>query len=203
MSHLTAGAGWVDILGLGAAVSSLVFLHLAPTGLSPGHNPVSQYGITPYRAGYRSATIGLAVAGAGAAVGVARASSGRGVGSAVALLVVFAVARAVISWYPMDAPDAVRTSTGHTHGVIAVVTFTAATLAALQLGRALTGPGRWHALSPWSTGLGLLMAGSVVGMVAARRNEGLRRYFGLVERALYVAIIAWLAMLGVALVHGA
>ena len=121
----------------------------------------------------------------------------------VALLVAFAVARAAISWYPMDAPDAARTSTGHTHGVIAVVTFTAATLAALQLGRALSGAGRWHTPSPWSTAFGLLMVGCVVGLVAARRNAGLRHYFGLVERALYVAIVAWLAMLGIALVHGA
>ncbi|HUY67508.1 MAG TPA: DUF998 domain-containing protein [Acidimicrobiales bacterium] len=203
MNHLTAAGGWLDLLGLVAAVSSLVFLHFAPTGLSPMRNPVSQYGITPYRAGYRSATIGLAIAGAGAAVGVAKTLSGRGVGSVVALLVAFAVARAVISWYPMDAPDRVRTSTGHTHGVIAVVTFAAATLAALQLGRSLAAPGRWHALSPWSTGLGLLMAGCVLGMALTRRNEGLRLYFGLVERGLYVAIIAWLAMLGVALVHGA
>jgi len=48
MNHWTAGAGWLDLLGLVAVVSSLAFLNVAPTGLSPVRNPVSQYGITRY-----------------------------------------------------------------------------------------------------------------------------------------------------------
>jgi hypothetical protein len=39
------------------------------------------------------------------------------------------------------------------------------------------------------------------GVVATRRNPDLRHYIGLVERALYEAVIAWLAMFGIALVH--
>jgi hypothetical protein len=42
MNHWTTGAAWLDVLGLIAAVSSLVFLHFAPAGLSPVRNPVSQ-----------------------------------------------------------------------------------------------------------------------------------------------------------------
>jgi hypothetical protein len=36
---------------------------------------------------------------------------------------------------------------------------------------------------------GVAMALLVIGMVATRRNRGLRGYFGLVERGLYLAII--------------
>jgi hypothetical protein len=70
VNHSIVAVGWVDLAGLGIAVGALVYLHLAPTELSPLQNPVSQYGITPYRAGYRVQTIGLAVGGAAAAIGI-------------------------------------------------------------------------------------------------------------------------------------
>ena len=57
-------AGVIALAALAATVASLGYLHLAPTGLSPIRNAVSQYGITPFRAGYRAATIAFAVAGA-------------------------------------------------------------------------------------------------------------------------------------------
>ena len=76
--------------GLTAAVVSLTYLHLAPTGLSPLRSAVSQFGITKYRAGYRAATLGLAVAGLGAAIGLDKSVHEGGVGVVVALLVVFA-----------------------------------------------------------------------------------------------------------------
>ena len=61
-------------------------------------SPLSQYGFTRYRAGYRVQTIAVAVAvaGAGAAIGIARL---RGpVGLVVALYALFAGTRALISW---------------------------------------------------------------------------------------------------------
>lgn len=158
--------------GLTAAVVSLTYLHLAPTGLSPLRNAVSQFGITEYRAGYRAATLGLAVAGLGAAIGLDKSVHEGGVGVVVALLVVFAVARAIISWFPMDEPGGPRTPTGHNHGVSAIVTFGSATLAALRLGQVLSRGAPWHWLSPWSTVFGVAMALLVIGMVATRRTAG-------------------------------
>jgi len=110
-----------------------------PTGLSPVRNAVSQYGITPFRAGYRVATIAFAAAGIAlaAGIGLALGSGGRPV---VVLLVIFAIARAAISWFPMDVPGSERTSTGQMHGLLAIGAFAAATGAA------------WHRCCPtWRT----------------------------------------------------
>jgi len=59
-----AAAGLIALLALAVTAASLGYLHLAPTGLSPVRNAVSQYGITPFRAGYRVATIAFGAAGA-------------------------------------------------------------------------------------------------------------------------------------------
>ena len=47
-------AGVISLVALAVVVGSLSALHLLPTGLSPVRNAVSQYGITGYRALYRS-----------------------------------------------------------------------------------------------------------------------------------------------------
>ena len=92
------------------AFAALVTLHLLPTGLSPRRNPASHYGITDYRLGYRVLTIGLGVAGLATAIALAMtvpdSAQPRGV---VTVLLLFAVSRAAISWFPKDAPGAQRT----------------------------------------------------------------------------------------------
>ena len=55
--------------GLSIGVVALVVLHLMPSGLSPLRNPVSQYGITRFKAGYRVQTLAYGLAGAGAGTG--------------------------------------------------------------------------------------------------------------------------------------
>jgi len=50
-------AGIIGLLGLAVTVASLAWLQLQPTKLSALRDPVSQYGITGFRAGYRAATI--------------------------------------------------------------------------------------------------------------------------------------------------
>ena len=117
-------AGGVALVGVAIAIASLVYLYLAPTGMSPIHDAVSQYGISKYRAGYRAATMSLGIAGAALAFGVGDVVRGsKGANVAVALLVVFALGRLVISWFPMDEPGSARTSAGQAHGLIAIVTF--------------------------------------------------------------------------------
>jgi hypothetical protein len=44
-------AGLVGEAGLTSTLAFLAYLHVAPTGLSPLRNAMSQYGITAYRAG--------------------------------------------------------------------------------------------------------------------------------------------------------
>ena len=56
-------AGVIALLALAVTVASLTWLHVEPTGLSAVRNPVSQYGITRFRIGYRVATLAFAAAG--------------------------------------------------------------------------------------------------------------------------------------------
>jgi hypothetical protein len=180
-------------------VASLGYLHLAPTGLSPIRNAVSQYGITPFRAGYRAATIAFAVAGAALAVGIDRAAGSRA-SAVIVLLAIFAAARAAISWFPMDAPGVPRTSTGRTHGLLAGAAFGGATIAAFKLAAVLRDGRRWHALAPVSTALGVAMAVCLAGVIVSRSYPALRARFGAIERGFYVSAIAWFAVFAAACV---
>jgi hypothetical protein len=199
---MSAAAGVVSLLALAVVVASLVYLHLRPSGLSPVRNAVSQYGISPFRSGYRVATIAFAVAGAALAFGLDRALTGAGRGLVVGLLAVFALARAVISWFPMDAPGAERTETGRTHGLLALVAFAAVTFAAFRLGGILGAERRWHSLAEVSTALGSAMALCLFGLGLARSTPELRARFGAIERGFYLAAIVWFAVFSLACATG-
>ena len=195
---MTQVAGAVPLLALAVVVASLVYLHIEPTGLSPLRNAVSQYGIASFKAGYRVATIAFGVAAIALAVGLDKALKGAGTRLVVILLVVFAAARCAISWFPMDAPSADRTQTGQMHGLLALVAFVSAGLAALRLGGVLSREGRWHSLAAVSTELGWVMAACLLGLGLARSLPRARERFGLIERALYLSAIAWFAVFAVA-----
>ncbi len=200
---MIVGAGVVALLALAAVVASLTYLHLEPTGLSPVRNAVSQYGITDFRAGYRAATIAFAVAGIALATALHRELSGQRAKLVLLLLVLFAVARAAISWFPMDAPGTERTSTGSMHGVLAIVAFGGVTAAAFRLGSVLSSGPRWHSLGPVSAGLGWAMLGCLLAMMLSRGLPWLRTKFGAIERAFYACAIAWFAVFAVASVTSA
>ncbi|HLK44717.1 MAG TPA: hypothetical protein VKT18_01955, partial [Acidimicrobiales bacterium] len=68
--------GAVAVAGAVVSLGALVVLHLVATGLSPITNPVSQYGITRYRAGYRVQTIAMGVAALACGLGVSRLALG-------------------------------------------------------------------------------------------------------------------------------
>jgi Protein of unknown function (DUF998) len=190
-------AGVAALLALAVTVASLCWLHLEPTGLSPVRNAVSQYGISDYRAGYRVATSAFAAAGAALAAGISQATHG-GATAVVVLLVVFAIARALISWFPMDKPGTERTSTGQTHGLLAIAAFGGVTLAAFRLASVLSRQGQWHSLAPVSTILGWVMLACLIAMGASRALPPVRARFGAVERGFYLSAIAWFAVFGCA-----
>jgi hypothetical protein len=185
-------------VGLGA----VVVLHLLPTGLSPMRNAVSQYGITRYRLGYRIQTIAFAVAASAASVGLVEAAPGRA-RALIALLVVFALARLVISWFPMDEPGSGPTNTGRMHGVIAIVTFIVIALAAIRLGSVAKQVPGWTTLATVSSVIAWIMVASLIAMMVVRRSARVTHstptYFGAVERVFYLAIVAWFVLVGVGL----
>jgi hypothetical protein len=179
--------------GLGTGVTSLVVLHLLPTGLSPIRNPVSQYGISKYRAGYRNMTIAYGVAGVGAAIGIASLPGSPAV--TVLLCAIFAIARAVISWYPMDEPGGERTVTGRRHGLLAIAAFLAIALASRQFAVLLNHDNVQPGLATASNVCGLVMLASLIITVFVRRG-GLPG-FGAVERVFYLGATAWLVVVAV------
>jgi hypothetical protein len=199
---LTMVAGLIALVGLAVVVASLAYLHLAPTGLSPLRNAVSQYGISSFAAGYRVATIAFGIAGLALAAGIDGALSGAGRTVVVALLVVFAAARSAISWFPMDAPGTERTTTGRWHGLLAVTAFACVGLAAFKLATLLEHEQRWHNLAPESSALGWVMLALLLGMWLARSLPPLGARFGAMERAFYAAAIVWCSVFAIACAAG-
>lgn len=179
--------------GLGTGVTSLVVLHLLPTGLSPIRNPVSQYGISRYRAGYRSMSIAYGVAGLGAAIGIASLPGSPAF--TVLLCIIFAACRAVISWYPMDEPGSQRTITGRRHGLLAIAAFLAIALASRQFAALLNQNNAQPGLATASNVCGLVMLVSLIITVFVRRG-GLP-WFGAVERVFYLGATSWLVVVAV------
>ena len=186
MSTTVEVAGAVSLAGTAAAIGVLAYLHVAPTGLSPVRNPVSQYGISTYRWGYRAVTISMGVAGAALGIALHGAVHGSGVAAILALVAIFSVSRLAISWFPMDVPGTERTTTGAVHGLLAIATFGSVAAAAVRLYRVLEGA----------------MVACLVVLMLSRLAQEVRRAFGAVERALYVGILAWLIVIGVACATG-
>ncbi len=194
-------AGIIALVALAATVASLVWLHLQPTKLSPIRDPVSQYGITGYRGGYRAATVAFGAAGLALAVGISQALGTRGL-AAVILLVVFAITRLVISWFPMDVPGTKWTRTGWTHFALAFVAFGSVLAAADVLGAVLSHPGTWHALSPVSMALGYAITASLALFGLGQTVPALRARLGAFERTFYLFAITWCAVFAVACAAG-
>ena len=189
-------AGGVALAALIVVVGALVYLHVAPTGLSPVRNAVSHYGITKFRMGYRVATLAFAVSGLALAVAISRATNGHATGP-ILLLVVFGAARGLISWYPMDAPGSLRTGTGAIHGLLALAAFGGVTIAALRIPHALTDQRMLHGLATTSKVLGFVMLILLICMGLSRSYPALGKRFGLVERGFYLAAIVWFAVFSI------
>lgn len=184
----------VGLAGTAAGLGAFLALHALPTGLSPVRDAVSRYGIGRYRLGYRILTVGMGVAGIALAIGVTVVTpAGTPTAGVVAWLPVFGAARAVISWFPMDAPGSERSWRGTVHGLVALVTFVAITAAAFQVRpvvRAIS-PGSWAVTATRVVAWELLAA--VVATFVTLRSPELRRWFGIAERLIYLGAFALLA----------
>jgi hypothetical protein len=197
MSHSAVVWGATALAGVAVASGSLVVLHTKPTGLSPVRDPVSAYGISPFRAWYRAAVVATGVAGAAEAIGISSAL--RGIRLVVACLWLFAVARVLIAWFPMDREDAARTTKGRIHWILAVVAFGAITVAALRLRSTIGRNGLWPGAYATLSVLAWCMFIAAVASLFIRGTSQLAKWFGAAERVFYVTMLAWLAAVGFAL----
>jgi hypothetical protein len=196
----------VTVTATTVAIATLVFLHGAPTGLSPIRNAVSEYGISEVRVGYRIMAVSMGLAGLAAAAGVGTSfRNSAGVAAPVVLLAVFGLSRLMISWFPMDAPDAPRTPTGVRHGVLALVTFASITAASFELRRLVVRMNSTAALPATGYAAVLLwlswaLLTAVILTLLTRGVPQLRGYFGAAERLIYLGTFALLLAIGIQLI---
>jgi hypothetical protein len=191
---MNVAAGILLALGGAGTLLSLVVVHVLPTGLNPLRDPVSQYGITRYRGWYRAAAISAAVAGVGGALLFAGFEGVVAIVTVV-LLAVFAAARGLIGFFPMDAPDAMPTATGRVHNLLALAAFAPVTAGAFTGAGALHDAG-YATASALSTVCAVVMVVGTIGMIVAAAPR-LRGLFGFAERLIYAGFIAWFGILAV------
>jgi hypothetical protein len=189
----------ISLLGVFVCLGCLIYLHVAPTGLNPMHDPVSQYGITDYFTFYRAAALSLGVAALTLAVALIEALTEANAAGIVFLLIL-GFARLTIGWVPMDAPGAARTSTGLRHNLLATAFFASATVAAFLFTGSFADDAALSGIAPASAVLAWAMAVFSVLILVTSLVGPLKRFFGLVERLLYVAVLAWVAMVAIALI---
>ena len=186
---MTTALAAASLLCTGGCVACLVYLHLAPTGYSPVRNAVSEYGIGAHARWYRAQA-----ACAGAAGLLLAGALAKGVHPAprrvVALLVVLAVARIAIGWFPTDPIGTTEpTRNGGIHLLLAVAAFASASWAAIALRHSQHG----------QPALGWAMAICAIGTGLALRRSPLKPWLGLIERGYYIAMLAWLVLVAVRL----
>ena len=181
---MTAALAVASLVFTGGCIACLVHLHLAPTGYSPVRNAVSEYGVGAFARWYQAqaACAGVAAALLAGALWSRVSPAPRRV---AVLLVVLAVARIAIGWFPTDLLGAEHGSrNGAIHLLLAVAAFTAASWAAVALRRAQHG----------KPAIGWAMAACAIGTFLAVRAMPLKPWLGLIERGYYVAMLAWLVL---------
>jgi hypothetical protein len=165
----------------------LVRLHVAPTGLSPIRDAVSDYGTTPWHVRYRAMAVALGASAGLLALALADRTDARH----LLWLWVFAACRIAIAGFMTDRDPPPFTRTGRVHYALAAAAFASIALATTTID--WTGdPG---ALGP----IGIAVAVAAVATLLTR--IAVPAVFGLAERLLYVATIAWLAVAAISLLR--
>lgn len=185
---LAIGAGACFI----AAVLVLVRAHFLPTGYDPVRDAVSDYGVGPYHRYYRAMVVLLGLGAALLVVALARDTEAENLG--LAFLGAYAAARLGIASFMTDLPGTPVTQAGRVHLVLAAVAFTAIAFGATDVTGAIDGSPGWSgdvasALRFEARAVALTAVLTLVCFLVPLARE---RVFGLVERLLYVASVAWL-----------
>ncbi len=183
-----------------AGAISLIWVDRLPTGRSVVRDAVSDHGADPrYRLFYRVLVVSL---GIGAALLLAALASGTGVArGGLIWLGVYAVSRVTIAFFPTDLPGAPVTPVGRVHLALAALAFAAIAFAAWDLAPALADEPGWDGVSGVLSALRWAVVVTAVGTLLTRVVVSLRPWFGLVERLLYAASVAFLLTVAGAGVH--
>lgn len=187
-----------QILSIGATAcfiaSALVLLraHMLPTGLHWQIDAVSDYGAGAHHRYYRAMVLLLGAGGGLLLAALARDTQAGNVG--LAFLGAYAAARLAIAFFMTDLPGRPPTPEGRVHLVLASIAFTSIAFASVDVTSALTDtPGWTGGVGGWLRFQASAVVVTAVLTLAAYVIPAAReRVFGLVERCLYVASLAWL-----------
>ena len=197
LSAVSAGAALAMTV---SAATALTVLELLPTGLSSVADPTSQWALTPFLWGFRWFEVSLALAAFALAFSFLRALPRLRL-SIVVVLVLFALGRSVVGWVNMDAPGAPATVTGEIHWGLGIVSFISSIVAMFLTARSLRLNAQKRYLQQFSSVMGWITSAAIVLLFAASRSAELARFFGLFERAFYIAMIIWIGTVSVTLLR--
>jgi hypothetical protein len=177
------------------AAITLIWVDALRTGRNPVRDAVSDYGAGNYRFFYSVLVCSL---GIGAALLLVALARGTDVASGCLIwLGVYSVARIAIAFFPHDLEGKPVTAVGRVHLALAAAAFTAIAFAAADLAPALDDEPGWGAAGLIG-GLRWAVVITAVATLVARVVLPVRRAaFGLVERLLYAASIAFLLVVAV------
>jgi hypothetical protein len=175
---------------------TLVWVDVLRTGRNPARDAVSDYGAGPYRLFY---TVLVCSLGAGALLLLIALAHGTAVArGGLIWLGVYAATRIAIAFFPHDLEGKPVTPTGRVHLALAAAAFAAVAFAAADLAPSLRDEPGWGGAESLIGVLRWAVIVTAVGTLVARVVLPIRRStFGLVERLLYAASIAFLLVVAV------
>ena len=179
--------------------TSLIVLHLLPTGYNPVSDAVSDYGVGPYRGWFWSQAVsgGLACLALGIALAGLHPFTPT---QAVVALIVTAVSRFLIPFFATDQGGSrFQTLHGTIHMILAVLAFGGLIWAATGLWGTLKHYPAWHGAESFLTIVPWVMLGSVVALLLAMIGPRLHPFFGVFERLFYLSSLAWMLVVAIEL----
>jgi uncharacterized membrane protein len=169
-------------------LGSILLLHALPTGYNPIRNAVSDYGIGKHRVWHRVAVLSLAVCGfalAIASTGAIKPESDIVIG----FLVVFAIARVIIPFFPTDLEGQTLTTRGRIHWGLAIIAFASLAFAA-----------GFYEGTILDDIIGWVVVATASLMIVTLALPRLRKILGLFERMFYFSMICWFLVTGIELI---
>jgi hypothetical protein len=173
-------SGLPAALFVAAAALLLLRMHRLPSGLDPVRDAVSDYGATRFHAHYR---VMVVLVGAGAAL--LAVALGRDTDAAnLVWLWLYAGSRIAIAGFMIDREAPPYTTEGRIHWLLAVAAFASIAIGASTI--------TWTGEPASLPAVGYAVAATAIATLVTQVMRSLRPVFGLVERLLYLAIVAWL-----------
>jgi hypothetical protein len=191
---------YVAAVAMVISASTLVVLHVVPTGYNPIRDAVSDYAIGRYRALFWLFVVAGAGSGVALAVALARSDPSKPK-LTIAMLLLSGAARLLIPLFPTDQGGSrFQTVKGTIHMLLAIAIFASIAVAASNLGGTLGHEHAWHKVKTLVDGwLPWVITGTAIATGVAMIGPRLKRVFGLIERSYYVSSIAWFLVVSIEL----